>query len=89
MTKHFNLDNPAPYVSARSWVMTDLNSGEILFAKREKEPRQVASLTKIMTFKVISDLLIKFALNPDTVKVKILTVCTTPFLGGTSAELLP
>ena len=39
MTKHFNLDNPAPYVSARSWVMTDLDSGEILFAKREKEPR--------------------------------------------------
>ena len=39
MTKYFNLDNPAPYVSARSWIMTDINTGECLFAKQEKEVR--------------------------------------------------
>ena len=33
MIKYFNLDNPAPYVTARSWVMTSLETGEILFAK--------------------------------------------------------
>jgi D-alanyl-D-alanine carboxypeptidase len=50
MIKYFNLDNPAPYVTARSWVMTNLDTGEVLFAKQDKEKRQVASLTKIMTF---------------------------------------
>ena len=33
MMKYFNLDNPAPYVSARSWVMTNMDTGEILYAK--------------------------------------------------------
>jgi len=37
MTKFFNLDNPAPFVSAKSWIMTNLNTGEIMYAKREKE----------------------------------------------------
>jgi len=33
MTKYFNLDNPAPYISSRSWVMTDLDTGDVMFAK--------------------------------------------------------
>jgi len=53
MTKYFNLEHPAPYVSARSWIMTNLDTGEVMYAKREKESRQVASLTKIMTFRVV------------------------------------
>jgi hypothetical protein len=36
MTKHFNLDNPAPFISARSWVMMNLNTSELMFAKQEK-----------------------------------------------------
>jgi len=39
MTKFFNLDNPAPFVSAKSWVMTNLNTGEIMYGKQEKEVR--------------------------------------------------
>ena len=54
MIKYFNLDNPAPYVTARSWVMTSLDTGEILYAKQDKEKRQVASLTKIMTYYCVS-----------------------------------
>ena len=53
MIKHFNLDNPAPYVTARSWIMTNMDTGELLFAKQEKEKRQVASLTKCMTYYVV------------------------------------
>jgi len=53
MTKHFNLDNPAPFISARSWVMMDIDKCEVLFAKQEKVTRQVASLTKIMTARVV------------------------------------
>jgi serine protease inhibitor len=36
MVKYFNLDNPAPYVTARSWCITNLDTGELLFAKQEK-----------------------------------------------------
>jgi len=42
-----------------------------------------------MTSCVVFDLVDKFQLDIDTVKVNILPNCTTPQLGGTSAELLP
>lgn len=35
MMRHFNLDNPAPYISASSWVIQDLDNGETLFARQE------------------------------------------------------
>jgi len=49
----------------------------------------VASLTKIMTASVIMKMIEKHGLNPDKIEVRILQLSTTPFLGGTSAELLP
>ena len=33
MTKNFNLDNPAPFVSARSWSLFNIDIGELMFAK--------------------------------------------------------
>lgn len=39
MIKYFNLDNPAPYVTARSWILSNLDTGEIYFAKQDKEVR--------------------------------------------------
>ena len=57
MVKYFNLDNPAPFVSARSWIVTDIETGELWFAKRENEKRQCASLTKVMTFMVVHKML--------------------------------
>ena len=65
MTKYFNLDNPAPYLSARSWCMMNLDTGEVMFAKQENVIRQVASLTKIMTTMVIMDLLDKYKLQAE------------------------
>jgi len=50
--------------------------------------RQIASLTKIVTMCVVLDLLEKYNLDPSSTKVNILESSTTPFLGGTSAELL-
>ena len=57
MIKYFNLDNPAPYVTARSWCMTNLDTGELMFAKQEKQQRQCASLTKMMTFLTVHKIL--------------------------------
>ena len=36
MTKFFNLDNPAPFISARSWVMMDMDTEEVLYGKQDK-----------------------------------------------------
>ena len=89
MTKIFNLDNPAPFVSAKSWLMMNIDTKEVMFAKQETVQRQVASLTKVVTMCVVLDLLEKYNLDPLLTKVNILESSTTPFLGGTSAELLP
>ena len=79
----------ATFVSARSWIMMNINTSEIMFAKQEKMQRQVASLTKIMTAHVVCDLLVRFGLDWNKVTINILTSSTTPHLGGTSAQLLP
>jgi len=39
MTRHFNLDNPAPYISASAWCITDLDSNELYFARQENTIR--------------------------------------------------
>lgn len=39
-----------PSVTARCWVLYDLTSGKYLEGKSPYSQRQVASLTKIMTF---------------------------------------
>lgn len=88
MTKYFNLDNPAPYLSSRSWVMMNLNTGEVMYAKQENEKRQVASLTKIVTTLVILDFMSRYGLDSRKVTVNILGCCVTHRLGGTSADLL-
>ena len=43
------MDKPAPPISALSWVVLDRKTKEFLFGKLEKDRREVASLTKIMT----------------------------------------
>jgi D-alanyl-D-alanine carboxypeptidase len=42
-----------------------------------------------MTAYVVFDLMNKFGLEWNKVIIKILTSSTTPYLGGTSAQLLP
>lgn len=43
------MDKPAPPVSAFAWVILDRNLKKVLFGRLEKDRREVASLTKIMT----------------------------------------
>jgi len=50
------MDKPAPPVSALSWVILDRKTKEILFGRMEKERREVASLTKIMTMYTVLQL---------------------------------
>jgi len=43
------LDIPVPFISAQSWVVYDCLNECILFGRMERERREIASLTKIMT----------------------------------------
>ncbi len=88
MTKFFNSDNPAPFISARSWVMLNRETGQVMYAKQENERRQVASLTKIMTSTVVLELLQKYKLNSEKMMVEILYLNTTGVIGGTTADLI-
>jgi D-alanyl-D-alanine carboxypeptidase (penicillin-binding protein 5/6) len=79
------LDKPAPLVSAQSWSIFDMKTNSFLFGKMEKERREIASLTKIMTLKVALNLLEKLNINENDT---IVTVSETAAdVTGTSAEL--
>lgn len=88
MTKFFNSDNPAPFITAKSWVIMNRETKQIMYAKQENDQRQVASLTKIMTATVVLDLVSKYKLDIDRIYVNILQPNTTEFVGGTTAELI-
>ncbi|MFH0856649.1 MAG: RlpA-like double-psi beta-barrel domain-containing protein [bacterium] len=47
---------PAPQISAKAAIVIDEPTGEVLFAKNEKEKRSIASITKLMTASVFMDL---------------------------------
>jgi D-alanyl-D-alanine carboxypeptidase (penicillin-binding protein 5/6) len=44
------VDLSAPYVTAKSWVVIDKSENGAVFGKKESERKEIASLTKIMTF---------------------------------------
>ncbi len=60
------MDKPAPPVSALAWVVLDRKSKGVLFGRLEKDRREVASLTKIMTMYTVLNLI-------DTLQIDIQT----------------
>lgn len=81
-------NNPKPYMSAKSWVMMNQKTKQILFSKDPRRKRQVASLTKIMTFMVVLDFIEKHKMDPEKIIITILEANITYWLGGTSADLI-
>lgn len=43
------LDLPAPHLTAQAWAVYDMKANKFLFGKLERDRREIASLTKIMT----------------------------------------
>lgn len=80
------MDKPAPLISAASWVVLDRKTKQVLFGKLEKERREVASLTKIMTIYTVLRLCDKLAIDLDQ-KIKIDT--SVEDVTGTTANLVP
>jgi len=79
------MDKPAPHCSASSWAVFDQKTNSLLFGKMEKERREVASLTKIMTAFVVLKLLDRFSIE-DTFLIKVGADAASVI--GTSAELV-
>ncbi len=78
------MDKPAPHCSAQSWAIYDQKTNTLLFGKLERERRECASLTKIMTAFVVLRLMEKFNIDESTL-ITIGTDATTTI--GTTAEL--
>lgn len=57
------MDKPAPHVTAQSWLVLDTSSRQILFGKMEKERKEIASLTKIMTIYTCLKMIEKFRVS--------------------------
>lgn len=79
------MDKPAPHCSASSWAVFDQKTNSLLFGKMEKERREVASLTKIMTAFVVLKLLDRFSIEDSTL-IKVGADAASVI--GTSAELV-
>ena len=81
------LDIPQPYISAQSWAVYDTKTESVLFGRLERERREIASLTKIMTTCVVLNLLKKFNLDERKEMVEISVNASET--QGTTAELSP
>ncbi len=76
---------PAPVVSAQSWAVYDVIADKLLFGKLERDRREIASLTKVMTLYTVLNLLDKFSLDEATTMVTISANAAN--ISGTSADL--
>lgn len=79
------MDKPAPHCSAQSWSIYDLKTNTLLFGKGERDRREVASLTKIMTAYLVYKLMEKFKVD-ESYLVTISGDASSVI--GTSAELI-
>ena len=79
------MDKPAPHCSAQSWSIYDQKTNTLLFGKLERERRECASLTKIMTCFVVLRLMDRWNIDDGTL---IPVGSDASSVIGTSAELL-
>ena len=79
------MDKPAPHTTAQSWCIYDQKTNTVLFGKSEKERRECASLTKIMTAYTVFKLIERWKIDDTT----LITVSPDAAgVNGTSADLL-
>ena len=60
-----------PIISAMSWCIADGKSGQVLWGKLENEVREMASLTKMMTFLVTLQFLDRLELDQKKIFFKV------------------
>jgi D-alanyl-D-alanine carboxypeptidase len=76
---------PLPYISAQSWAIFDAKTMKLVQGKKENYKREIASITKMMTFYTVLRLLERFNLD---IEDQILIVSKLASrTNGTSANL--
>lgn len=80
------MDKPPPHTTAYNWAIYDQGNSVLLFGKNERERREVASLTKIMTAYTVLKLSQRLGLDieKELVTISYEASVTT----GTSADLV-
>lgn len=79
------MDKPAPHTTAQSWSIYDQKTNTLLFGKMEREKRECASLTKIMTAYTVFKLMDRWSIDDTTL---ITVTGDAAGVNGTSADLL-
>lgn len=74
-----------PKIKAKSWLIYDNITEKILFSKKSRKSREIASLTKIMTCYLSCYYIEKYSINPEKYYIKVPK--SAAILGGTSANL--
>ena len=75
----------SPCISAKSWIITNGTTGEIIDSKESHFRREIASLTKLMTFYTVKEIAKRMDINIKETKIEISRIGSE--IGGTSAEL--
>ena len=75
-----------PQVSAEMWCVWDVDSNSMVAGKLPNQRREVASLTKMMTFYTAYMLIQKVYADSSHIQIKVPAYCTQA--SGTSAELI-
>jgi len=75
-----------PEITADAWCVLDMDSGgQLLFGKRAHNKREIASLTKMMTFYVSWQLFQQNFPEQTSLKITVPIYCT--HITGTTADL--
>jgi len=79
------MDKPAPHCSAQAWSIYDQKTNTLLFGRMERDRRECASLTKIMTCYLVLRLMERYNIDEET----LITIGQDASnVNGTSAELV-
>lgn len=78
------MDKPAPPVTALAWVVLDRKTRKVLFGRLEKDRREIASLTKIMTVYTVLSLVERLKI---CLKSSVVVTDEAAEVEGTSASL--
>ncbi|CAD8154356.1 unnamed protein product [Paramecium pentaurelia] len=78
--------NLAPKITAKSWIIVDSQSGDVLYSFNENQRREIASITKIMTFYVVLNMCRSMNVQTNNTYAEVSFQASS--VGGTTADLL-
>lgn len=84
-TKGLEINAPIQNISAKSWVVYDVDKKALLCSKNEAEKREIASLTKVMTAYTVIKIVTQLDLNMMITKINMPS--ESAIICGTSARL--